>query len=319
MSEKDVADAATQREKLVNYINSTLSTPAKMGMFKRICDLSKAMKDNADNVDALRDDALHFAKMHICSGCREVSDSELHACATCKAVCYCNRKCQRKAWSNHKTICGEDCAICLSPLACPVFDRNDDGLYFSRSVLLMPCKHQFHKPCMDAWLCTANGMFKVQCPLCRDVPRTYFVAVVPVIKQHADRRLCLLLREQFGDKAELILHNGCKHPGDCHCDGPFYDQRVVRIDSKHQDAAVAALASCGFTRKFEGFMFLRRSSKERGGVCFERIPSEVLDKNVTTYAPETLRCYKGGVMWPDVNNCVCSDAPCVKRVCKVKP
>ncbi|CAO3677361.1 E3 ubiquitin-protein ligase rnf13 [Rhizopus azygosporus] len=45
----------------------------------------------------------------------------------------------------------ESCSICLQE-----YKEND-------SLRLLPCQHQFHKDCIDAWLLTQNGW----CPICK--------------------------------------------------------------------------------------------------------------------------------------------------------
>ncbi|KAM1918827.1 hypothetical protein FF1_023411 [Malus domestica] len=53
------------------------------------------------------------------------------------------------------TVVGADCAICMGDLEIGGEARE------------MPCKHRFHSPCIEAWLCR-----RASCPLCRfSVPK----------------------------------------------------------------------------------------------------------------------------------------------------
>ena len=42
---------------------------------------------------------------HICNGCGNKSISKFKRCTGCKKARYCNRRCQKKYWKEHKKIC----------------------------------------------------------------------------------------------------------------------------------------------------------------------------------------------------------------------
>ncbi|XP_014219641.1 E3 ubiquitin-protein ligase RNF13-like [Copidosoma floridanum] len=51
----------------------------------------------------------------------------------------------------------KSCMICLE-------DTNKDD-----AVRLVPCKHAFHKTCIEQWRVTGAGQARNRCPICRDM------------------------------------------------------------------------------------------------------------------------------------------------------
>jgi TPR repeat protein len=114
-----------------------------------------------------------------CGNCCGVEGSagvaKLSACARCGLVVYCSKDCQRSDWKdNHKKCCiakadrvpqprapladckeaaseGEDCPICLEPVALA-------------SATTLPCDHMFHAACVAD---LRKFKLKKVCPLCR--------------------------------------------------------------------------------------------------------------------------------------------------------
>jgi hypothetical protein len=101
--------------------------------------------------------------------------TQLSACARCGLVVYCSKDCQQSDWkANHKKRCiakadrvpqprallavckeaafeGEDCPICLDPVALA-------------SATTLPCAHVFHAACVAE---LRKFKLKQACPLCR--------------------------------------------------------------------------------------------------------------------------------------------------------
>ena len=110
-----------------------------------------------------------------CGHC-ERRENTMFRCSRCGLIKYCSRPCQKAAWGEHKPLCipkadrvpqpslseeqaatdiseGEECAICLDPLAL--------GLS-----LTLPCGHTFHALCVEGL--RKFGLAKAQlCPMCR--------------------------------------------------------------------------------------------------------------------------------------------------------
>lgn len=77
-----------------------------------------------------------------CAHCKKVFSGTATRCSQCKSTYYCSRECQKKAWSDHKGVCGKDQPAGRSdgagPSAHPVFISGDLDRLQSQASAVLP-------------------------------------------------------------------------------------------------------------------------------------------------------------------------------------
>ena len=107
--------------------------------------------------------------MHICSVC---TDPATLKCSGCESFYYCSKKCQKKAWGDHKFICGDvskDKSFKnLQKTKFKCFVCKKAGFFLTRNSC---CGVQIHYECAKGGFCPKCGDF---CGFNDDAPKEVY-------------------------------------------------------------------------------------------------------------------------------------------------